>query len=140
VIILDTNIVSVLVTPDHADLAIIQAWMGSSPDQNYRLTAITLGEIAYGVALLPDGARKKRLTEAVAEFFAASSHLTLPFGDAEAMAYGPIMAGRRRLGRPISSLAAQIAAIAQVAEATVATRDAGGFRDCGVAVVNPYAA
>ena len=138
-IVLDTNIVSVLARPDHPDLPIINAWRQASLDRKFRVTAISRAEIAYGIAILPEGARKRRLAAQADQFFAPLVNLTLPFGFHEADAFGIIMADRRAKGHPMSILDAQIAAIAKVAGATVATRDTKDFLDCGIAVVNPYA-
>jgi predicted nucleic acid-binding protein len=138
VIVLDTNIVSVLLSPAHPDLAAVEAWREASGDQDFRLAAVTRAEIAYGVAVLPDGARKRALAAAARQFLSAAEPVTLPFGAREADAYGQIVAARRAAGRPIGVLDAQIAAVARVAGAAVATRDVAGFLDCGVAVVNPY--
>ena len=63
----------------------------------------------------------------------------LPFDDVAADYYGEILAIRRRAGRPIAILDAQIAAIALAVEAELATRDAGGFDGCGLRVIDPWA-
>jgi len=139
-IVLDTNIASVIATPDHPDLPMVLAWQQASRDQDFRITAITRAEMAYGVAILPAGARKTQLTEVVARFWDAAAQDTLAFGQAEADAYGVIMAARRSSGRPMGVLDAQIAATAFIAGAAVATRNVGDFVDCGVPVVNPYGA
>ena len=138
-IILDTNIISVLMDPEHIDMPIIDSWMESNPYQVSKVTAISRAEITYGIAILPDGARKRRFAALANQFFAPLVNLTLPFGFSEAEAFGVIVAGRRAKGRPIGTLDAQIAAIAKVAGATVATRNTKDFLDCGVPVVNPYA-
>lgn len=52
--------------------------------------------------------------------------------------YGDIVADRDRAGIPIGSADAQIAAIARVHDALVATRDSNGFAGTGVATVNPF--
>jgi len=137
-IILDTNIVSVISVRDHLDLPLVDAWRRASLDQDIRVTAISRAEIEYGIAILPDGAKKRRLAEAADEFFAPLVRVVLPFGIVEAEVYGAIMASRRAKGRPMGILDAQIAAIAKVAGAAVATRDIHDFLDCGVQVVNPY--
>jgi len=62
----------------------------------------------------------------------------LPFDAAAAAAFGKIAASRRKRGRPIDFMDAQIAAIALVYGATLATRDAADFAHCGVRVVNPW--
>jgi predicted nucleic acid-binding protein len=138
-IVLDTDVVSVLVAPDHTDHPLIADWLEELTDQDVWLTAVTRAEVAYGVAILPEGARKRRLADAAADYFAATAEWTLPFGAPEADAYGAIMALRRSAGRPMGQSDAQIAAIAKVAGAAVATRDVASFLDSGVAVIDPYA-
>jgi predicted nucleic acid-binding protein len=62
----------------------------------------------------------------------------LPFGSDAAPSYARIAAQRRRAGRPISHFDAQVAAIAQSAGASIATRNAADFDGCGVKVLNPW--
>jgi len=52
--------------------------------------------------------------------------------------YAKILAERERLGRPIRELDAQIAAVACVNGAVLATRDISDFVGCSVTVVNPW--
>ena len=137
-IVLDTNIASVIATPGHPDLATVLAWQQGSRDQDFRVTAITRAEMAYGVAILPEGARKAQLTGAIERFWDAAAEDVLAFGPAEADAYGSITAARRASGRPMGVLDALIAATAFVAGAAVATRNVGDFIDCSVPVINPY--
>ena len=137
-ILLDTNIASVLMIDDHPDLPVISAWRDASPDQDIRVCSVTLAEIAYGIAILPDGAKKTRLRAAADRLFAATAAITLPFGNPEALAYGTILAARRAAGRPMSPFDAQIAATARVAGAAVATRNTADFEGTGVRLTNPY--
>ena len=137
-IILDTNIASVLLTLDHPDLPLIQRWWEASADHDFRVSVITQAEIAFGLAIMPDGAKKRRLSDAADQFFAAVPESIIPFGSREAVAYGAIMAAQRAQGRPMSVLDAQIAATARVANATLATRNTRHFADCGISLVNPY--
>lgn len=61
------------------------------------------------------------------------------YGVRERDMYGDIVADRERAGRPIGIADAQIAAIALVNHAVVATRDRGGFDLTGVEVIDPFA-
>lgn len=54
------------------------------------------------------------------------------------MAYADLFARRRRKGRPIATADLIVAAIARTHDATIVTRDVGGFSDCGLAVVDPW--
>ena len=60
-IILDTNVVSALMQqqPDPQ----VVAWLDNQPAESVWLNSITLFEGRYGLALLPDGQRKKLLQE-----------------------------------------------------------------------------
>jgi hypothetical protein len=52
--------------------------------------------------------------------------------------FSRIAAQRRALGKPISHADAQIAAIALVRKAKLATRNVDDFQDCGIDVVDPW--
>jgi len=62
----------------------------------------------------------------------------LPFDRRAARAYADIMAGRRRLGRPMTQFDAQIASIARSRDAGVVTRNDRDFADCDIEVFNPW--
>jgi toxin FitB len=57
---------------------------------------------------------------------------------AAARAYAAIAANRRIAGRPISQFDCQIAAIARVHEASVATRNTRDYEGCGIMVIDPW--
>jgi predicted nucleic acid-binding protein len=52
--------------------------------------------------------------------------------------FSKIAAHRRTLGRPITHADAQIAAIAKLRGAKLATRNVADFIDCGINLVNPW--
>ena len=62
----------------------------------------------------------------------------LPFDRAAAREFGLITAARKRAGRTIKVFDSQIAAIARVFGATVATRDVDNFEHSGITVINPW--
>ena len=64
----------------------------------------------------------------------------LGFGSDAAPTYAQIASDRRRAGRPISHFDAQIAAIARLMGAAVATRNAADLDGCGVTVVDQWKA
>jgi predicted nucleic acid-binding protein len=102
-------------------------------------TSISIAEIAYGIALLPDGNRRQLLR---AEFDLTIeqdfSGMILPFTIEAAEIYGTIRAYRKLSGRSIDVADAQIAAIAKVHGAAIATRNIKDFVDLGVELINPY--
>ena len=60
------------------------------------------------------------------------------FDSDAARVFANIGAARRALGRPISHADAQIAALAQVRGAKLATRNVDDFEGCGIEVVDPW--
>lgn len=136
-ILLDTNVLSELMRP--APSAAVVGWIGRQPAASLFISAITEAELRYGLALLPDGHRQKRLvTQAEAMLAEDFAGRILPFDSPAATAYARIAAARRHAGRPISQADAQIAAIAASRGASLATRDVAGFVDCGVDVIDPW--
>jgi predicted nucleic acid-binding protein len=138
-IILDTNVISELMRspPDTR----VHRWFSGQPRSSVYTTSITKAEILYGIALMPEGRRKAALAETAERMFAGAfvSRL-LPFDAAAAIRYPEVLLARRRAGRPIETLDAQIAAIAAATGAEVATRNVSDFAGCGVAIVDPWAA
>lgn len=138
-ILLDTNVVSELMRP--APSARVVAWVSRQPGGSLYTTSVTQAEILYGVRLLPAGRRRRALETAVQALFREDfASRVLAFDGGAAPSYAQIAADRRRSGRPISQLDAQIAAIARAAGATLATRNTGDFEGCGVSLVNPWRA
>ncbi len=138
-IILDTNVLSELLRP--APEAAVAAWMKRQPRPEVFTTAINQAEILYGIELMPAGRRRQSLMQAVETIFAVElAGRVLVFDSAAALAFATIAARRRSLGRPISHPDAQIAAIVQMHNATLATCDTRDFENCGVRLVDPWSA
>lgn len=136
-IILDTNVLSEAWRASPS--AAVMAWMRAQPATTLYTTTITEAELLYGIALLPEG-RRRRSLEALAEFVLTEelAGRILPFDRAAAREYADIASTRRRSGRPIPEADAQIAAIARSRGAAVATRNAEDFAGCQIAVIDPW--
>jgi predicted nucleic acid-binding protein len=134
--VLDTNVVSELMrsAPEPA----ILAWLQQTSSTGLYTTAVTVAEIRYGIARLPEGRRRQMLHQAANEIFAAFPRQVLPFDLAAATAYADVVAGRARDGNPISGFDAQIAAICRSQAATLATRNIKEFTDTGIALIDPW--
>ena len=137
-ILLDTNVVSELMRP--APEPKVLEWLDAQPAADVWISAVTVGEIRLGIALLPDGQRKERLAGlAEAMFQEDFSDSCLSYDMPAAAEYAGIVATRTRLGRPISVEDAQIAAIARSGGLTLATRNTKNFSDIDeLPLVNPW--
>ena len=136
-IVLDTNVISELMAPKPD--ASVERWIAARPSSALYTTSITQAEILFGVRLLAKGKRRDEV-EAAAEamFDRVFADRLLTFGRDAARAYARIAAERRRRGKPIAALDAQIAAIARAAGASLATRNIADFAGCGIGLENPW--
>jgi predicted nucleic acid-binding protein len=139
VIILDTNVISELMRPQPHPA--VFAWAAAQPRRTVYTTSVNKGEILFGIAVLPQGRRRNAIAAAAKSVFDEdfAGHV-LPFDADAAIYFAELVASRRRAGRPIQTLDAQIAATALVFAADIATRDVSGFSGCGVNVINPWTA
>jgi toxin FitB len=135
-IILDTNVVSELMRPEPAPG--IASWVRDRDRRELRMTAITLAEIRYGIARLPDGRRKQVLLATADEIFSAFADQVLPVDTAAAEHYAVIASSRERAGKPITGFDALIAAVCRSQGAALATRNISDFDGTGIEVIDPW--
>lgn len=136
-ILLDTNVVSEpLKAP--GDMNVL-GWIDEQIIETLYLSTITLAELRFGIAVLPDGQRRDtlhtRLEQRVLPLFAGR---ILPFDDAASKAYATLRASARAVGRAIAPADGYIAGIAATHGFTVATRDISPFEAAGLTVINPW--
>ena len=136
-IVLDTNVISELTR--QAPAAGVISWLDSLTAAEVATTAITAAELLYGVARMPAGHRKTELATAVNGLLSDDFEgRVLPFDEPAAQRYADIVTRRERLGRPIGTADAQIAAICRTIEATLATRNTNDFEEAGIELINPW--
>ena len=136
-IILDTNVVSELMRP--APERKVLHWFSNQAAEDLHVTAVTMAEILYGIELI-SSSRRRDVVRAGAEkmFGDVLADRILTFEERAAHAFSQIASSRRRQAKQISGVDAQIAAIARVHGATLATRNPYVFEGCGVRLVNPW--
>ena len=137
-VVLDTNVVSeMMLDSPHPR---VLAWMDSWPAQELFVTAVTEAEIRTGIAILPEGARRRDLADAAERTLGSLlAGRVLPFDSTAARSYAEIAAIRRAAGRPISQADCQIASIVRSRGMIVATRNVDDFSETGIEVVDPWA-
>jgi len=136
-IVLDTNVLSEALQP--VPEPSVLDWLSNQPRASLFITTVTRGEILYGIRILADGKRRRGLWDAVMKIFDADfADQVLSFDSEAADMYAEIAASRRAAGKPISQFDAMIVAMARSRGASLATRNAKDFEDCGVDVINPW--
>jgi toxin FitB len=135
--VLDTNVISELMKPN-AD-ANVMAWFLTHTKDTFATTSINQAEVLGGLALLPEGKRKRSLIASAKEIWVLDlSRGVLPFDSASAEAFAKILQIRTKAARPIQFADAAIAAICVANQAAILTRDQSGFTEIGIKVVNPW--
>ena len=136
-ILIDTNVISELwkVEPN-ADVLV---WIDAQAVETLHLSAITVAELRFGLATLPQGKRRSiyqaRLEREVLPAFAGR---VLPFDLDASDAYAKLMAQAKAKGMAISKADGYIAATAAARALTVATRDVAPFQAADLTVINPW--
>jgi len=135
--ILDTNVISEIMRP--VPNRQVAAWFAETDAQQRQVTVITEAELLLGISLMPAGNRRNVYAAAIKRILTVEMrNAILPFESADAPFFADVMSARRRAGRPLKELDAQIAAIALRRGLPVATRNVRDFADCGVTLINPW--
>ena len=137
-ILLDTNVVSELMKPQ-PDSSVLD-WMDRQTKAEVFTSAITCAEIELGISLLPEGKRRDALNKAAHAMFTEDfACAILPFNEDSATHYATLVAQRTRIGRPITTEDAQIAAIALQHRLTLVTRNIRDFEKIqNLSLINPW--
>jgi predicted nucleic acid-binding protein len=136
-IILDTNVISEPLKPC-PDPRVID-WLNSQLATSLYTTCISISELKFGVERLPEGQRKRALSDALS--FALNKLVEdriLPFDFAAAEISGNLFASGERSGVSIGTADGMIAAIARSKGFIVATRDIAPFEALGLPIINPW--
>lgn len=137
-ILLDTNVVSEAMKP--MPRPAVRAWLNDQVAENLYLSTVTVAELLFGIAVLPDGHRKSTLKTAVNGLFALFRDRLLPFDIEAARQYAELAASARAKGRGFPTPDGYIAAIAASRGFAVASRDTAPFAAAGLSVINPWEA
>jgi hypothetical protein len=115
----------------------VLSWLSGQQAADLFISAVTLGEIIYGIDRLPPGPQRQRLTTWREQLFLAPDALAvLPIDAAVTTAWGQLRAQLRHTAPVVDSL---VAATALAHRLTVVTRNEKDFASMGAPVFNPWA-
>ena len=138
-ILLDTNVVLEAMKTRPAEAVV--AWLNGQDSEKLYVSAVTIGEITYGLRILPDAKRRSGLRERFERFTAlAFDQRVLAYDESAARIYSELMGDRKELGLPMSVPNGQVVAIARLNHLAVATRNVLDFEHCGIDMLNPFEA
>ena len=136
-VLLDTHIIAELMKTE-GDIK-VQTWLDNIPAHSVYTSAISKAEIEYGIAILPKGKRKTQFMEQANAVIGLFGDRILPFNRDSTEAFARIKSSRKKIGRPISYVDAQIAAIAVQHHLMLASRNTLDFESIeGLELINPW--
>lgn len=136
-ILLDTNVISELMK-EKPEPRVLE-WADQQLDMDLYFSAISKAEVEWGIALLVDGKRKRKLAEAATAVFALFEGRCLEYGCHATACYVGIAAASKQVGRPMSVEDMMIATLAQANDCVLATRNVTDFDFLpGLVLVNPW--
>lgn len=116
----------------------VLAWINAQTIETLYLSAVTVAELRFGLATMPQGKRRtiyqERLEKEVLSTFTGR---VLPFDLNASQAYADLMAWAKTAVKAIGKADGYIAATASACGLMVATRDISPFEAAGLKVVNP---
>ncbi len=132
--LVDANVLSEATNPEPAPGVI--EWLRKN-EREITVDPVILGEIRFGIRLLPRGKRRARLER---WFENGVQHIDcLPWEAATGLRWAQLLADLRASGQSMPIKDSLIAASALVHNLTIATRNQRDFEKAGVEVVNPFA-
>ena len=135
-IMLDTCAISELRRPNPS--LSFMAWFDGCDERLLYLSSITLGELRYGIHILPNGKRKNELLTWCSKLcLCYKGHILIPTLEISEQ-WGVLRARRRLDGNPLAMADGLIAATALNAGMALVTRNTKDFERLGVELINPW--
>ena len=136
-ILLDTNVVSEPLKAS-CDKSVL-SWIDEQVIETLYLSTISLAELRFGIAVLPEGKRRDTLISSLErQVLPLFVGRILLFDERASQAYATLRARARTAGQAIATADGYIAAIAAAHGFAVATRDTSPFEAVGLKVINPW--
>ncbi len=132
--LVDANILSEATKPQ-PDARVVE-WLRLH-EAELAVNPIILGELEYGILLLPAGRRRTRLEQWFAN--GASRMRSVDFDAHTASAWARLLARLKKSGHSMPIKDSLVAATALACDLTVATRNTRDFIHAGVRIENPFA-
>jgi predicted nucleic acid-binding protein len=135
--LLDTCVISEFTRPRPEQKVV--NWLNEADAEETFLSVVTLGEVQHGISRLQPSNRRTQLEEWVAvqltgQFAGRILSLDAPVF----IAWGQLVAGLEKQGKPMSVMDSLIAAQALYHRMTLVTRNTDDFVHAGIGLLNPW--
>jgi len=134
--LLDTCVISEL-SKQSPDKSVLE-WFKNCPDNRIYISTLTLGELQYGIELLPSGKKKNDLIAWFDEINSYYSEIALPVNNSISLRWGEMRAILRGQGVQLPVIDGLIAATSIEHNFILVTRNTSDFESTGVQCLNPW--
>jgi predicted nucleic acid-binding protein len=134
--LIDTNVVSEITAKQPEEHVV--RWLDGKGRRELWLSAVTVGELRYGVERLPLGAKRLRLQQYLIRLLRRFDGQVLPLNIPIAETWGRVRRQAELARRSMPLEDAMLAATAEVHELTLVTRNTRDFEGWGGPVLNPW--
>ncbi len=135
--LLDTCLISELRKPKPKQS--VMNWFDGVDEHDLYVSALTIGELRYGIALLPDNTKKKDLETWLRSVEDSFAELIIPVDTEIAKKWGALRASAQTRGYTISVVDGLLAATCSTYRLALVTRNEKDFTATGVEILNPWA-
>lgn len=134
--LLDTCFISELRKPE-PDKSVLE-WFNSAGENSLFISALTIGELRYGIALLPESAKRKDLEDWLRSIENNFNEMIIPIDEKIAGKWGEMRAAARAGGNSLSVIDGLLAATCDIYELILVTRNEKDFEATGIRINNPW--
>jgi predicted nucleic acid-binding protein len=135
--LLDTNVLSEVRRPQ-PDAGVL-AWLDQIDEDRTFLSVVSIAEIARGVAIMPEGAKRSELGSWLEHDLSARfAGRLIELDGATALVWGQYMGYAKSKGFGLSVMDGWIAASAAVHGLTLVTRNVRDFENLSIGLFNPW--
>ena len=135
-ILLDTCAISELRKTNRSPSFV--AWFDSCDEHVLFLSSVTLGELRYGIDVLPVGKRRNELLTWYSRLcLCYRGHIVVPTQEI-CEQWGVLRALRQKVGKPLGMADGLIAATALNAGMALVTHNTGDFEGLGIDLIDPW--
>ena len=134
--LIDTCVVSELRKPIPQDSVL--TWFQACDEKDIYISSLSLGELRYGISILPGGKRRNDLQIWFNELVEAFSGRILPVTEGISIICGNMRAKARKSGLSLPVIDGLIAATAEAHQMILVTRNTDDVGTTGIPILNPW--
>ena len=134
--LIDTCVISELRKP--APQESVLAWFQACDEEDLFISSLSLGELCFGISILPEGKKRNDLSFWFNELIEAFLERILPVTESVAIIWGNLRAQAQKSGSAMPVIDGLLAATAEAHRMVLVTRNIDDIQAAGISILNPW--